>query len=217
MTPKSEARPVTLSFDNGPDPEVTPAVLDVLARRGARATFFVVGERLAQARAVAERAVAEGHWIGNHTWSHSLTFRERGDPRFVRAEIDRCQAEIGALSRPEPLFRPFGGGGHLPGALNGVAAEHLARRGYTCVTWNAVPRDWADQDGWPATALRQVAASAWPLVVLHDVHPRAMRRLDGFLGALLDAGCAFRQEFPDDCVPIRRGVATAAMAGVLAA
>ena len=60
---------LTLTFDNGPDPETTPQVLDVLARRGIRATFFVVGERLAApgGHALAAAAQAAGHWIGNHT------------------------------------------------------------------------------------------------------------------------------------------------------
>jgi len=65
---------LTLSFDNGPTPDITPLVLDVLARRGFKSTFFVIGEKLGRHRALAERAHAEGHWIGNHTWSHSLPF-----------------------------------------------------------------------------------------------------------------------------------------------
>ena len=64
MMPKTDLKRITLSFDNGPDPETTPFVLDVLARRGIKTTFFVVGQNLAKTRAPAERAVAEGHWIG---------------------------------------------------------------------------------------------------------------------------------------------------------
>ena len=65
---------VTLTFDNGPEPEVTPAVLEVLRRRGLRASFFVLGHKLADParRALAERAHAEGHWIGNHTFTHAV-------------------------------------------------------------------------------------------------------------------------------------------------
>ena len=64
---------VTLTFDNGPEPEVTPGVLDTLAAAGIKATFFVLGHKLALPgrRALAERAAAEGHWIGNHTYTHS--------------------------------------------------------------------------------------------------------------------------------------------------
>jgi hypothetical protein len=66
---------LTLTFDNGPEPETTPFVLDVLARRSLRTTFFVVGHKLStlEGRRLARRAHEEGHWIGNHTWSHSTT------------------------------------------------------------------------------------------------------------------------------------------------
>jgi hypothetical protein len=65
---------LTLTFDNGPDPETTPFVLDVLARRSLRTTFFVVGHKLStlEGRRLARRAHEEGHWIGNHTWRHSV-------------------------------------------------------------------------------------------------------------------------------------------------
>lgn len=211
-----ESKSVTLTFDNGPDPEVTPAVLDVLRRRGISATFFVSGERLSRFRAPAERAAAEGHWIGNHTWSHSHPFRVRGDTGFVWEEIERTQAEIGALAHSQRFFRPYGGG-RLEGVLNQTSVDHLADGSYTCVLWNAVPGDWKDADGWPQVALGQVEAHDWPLVVLHDIHDRAMAHLDGFIGRLLDCGCRFCQDFPDDCVPIRKGKETAAMVGPLVA
>ena len=89
---------VTLTFDNGPDPEVTPRVLDTLRHHGIKSTFFVGGQRLAEARPATERAQAEEHWIGNHTWSHSIPFRDRGDPEFVRA-VDPSLPAIG----PEQL------------------------------------------------------------------------------------------------------------------
>ncbi len=210
-------RRVTLSFDNGPDPAVTPFVLDVLAKHGIKTTFFVVGNKVDGARAAAERAHSEGHWIGNHTWSHSKPFRERGDAAFVRDEIEKTQTAIGALARPERLFRPYGGGGRLDGALNQVAADHLAMGGYTCVLWNSVPGDWKDQETWPDTALRQAESLDWPLVVLHDIHPIAMRHLDGFIGALKDRGFAFEQDFPPDCVALRRGRPTEILSRVLQA
>ena len=206
---------VTLSFDNGPDAEVTPAVLDTLARRGVKATFFVVGQRLAAGRAPSERAHAEGHWIGNHTWSHSVPFRERGDADYVRAEIDGTQREIGALTHPRRLFRPFGGQGRLDGAINATAARHLAEGGYSCILWNVVPGDFRDRDGWVETALRQVEEVDWPLVVLHDVDAGAMRHLDRFLGLLVDRGAAFTQAFPPSCIAIERGRPTATLTKAL--
>jgi peptidoglycan/xylan/chitin deacetylase (PgdA/CDA1 family) len=196
---------ITLTFDNGPDAEVTPIVLDTLKRRGIKATFFVVGNRLAAGRAPSERAFAEGHWIGNHTWSHSIPFRDRGDMDFVQSEIDRTQQEIGALSHPRRLFRPYGGKGRLDGSLNAKAVKHLAEGHYTCIVWNAVPGDFDNQEGWVETALPQIATIDWPLVVLHDVHAHAMRHLDRFLGKLEDRGTVFEQNFPPNCVAMDRG------------
>jgi peptidoglycan-N-acetylglucosamine deacetylase len=210
-------RRVTLTFDNGPDPEGTPFVLDVLARRNIKTTFFVVGENLAKARAPAERAAAEGHWIGNHTWSHSEPFGVKGDLDFVRSEIDRAQECIGALAHPSKFFRPFNFG-HLDGALNRNAADHLAAGGFTCVLWNSIPGDFKDADGWPQVAHEQIANCDWSLVVLHDPKREAMQHLDRFLGESLDRGCAFEQSFPPSCIAMRSGKPTEVMrGGVLAA
>jgi peptidoglycan-N-acetylglucosamine deacetylase len=148
---------VTLTFDNGPEPSVTPRVLDVLARRGVRTTFFVIGNKLLtrDARACIERAHAEGHWIGNHTWTHTRPLGERPGAVTADLEIGRTQAEIGILSHSDRLFRPTGGGGHLDRRLlSPDAAALLKAGGYTCVLWNAIPRDWADPEGWVETPLR---------------------------------------------------------------
>ena len=75
----------------------------------------------------------------------------------------------------------------------------------TCVLLNAIPRDWADPGGWPDTALRQCEAQPWTLLVLHDLPTGAMDRLPAFIERLRDRGAAFRQDFPPQCVPLRRG------------
>jgi peptidoglycan/xylan/chitin deacetylase (PgdA/CDA1 family) len=201
---------VTLSFDNGPEPEVTPSVLDVLRRRGLRATFFVIGSKLADParRALAERAHDEGHWIGNHTFSHAGPLGERHDAGHAQAEIGRTDALIGDLAHPDRLFRPVGGGGRLgPHLLSAEARDHLAANGHSVVLWSVVPGDWRDRDGWPARALAECLAQPCPVVVLHDLPGGAMRHLDGFVARLADAGAGFRQEFPQACMPMRRGVA----------
>lgn len=215
--PTTDERPVTLTFDNGPDNEVTPRVLDILARHDIKSTFFVVGNRLARHRGAAQRAFDEGHWIGNHTWSHSHPFREKGDVDFVRDEIDNTQSALGELAHPDKLFRPYGGQGRMDGALNGVASEHLARNGFTCVLWNSVPGDFRDPHGWPDVAFHQAKQTEWPLVVLHDILCDAMEHLDAFIAGLKDRGFVFRQEFPDSAVAIRGGKPTPVLEqGVLA-
>lgn len=206
---------VTLTFDNGPEPEVTPGVLEVLRRRGLQATFFVLGHKLAAHRALAERAHAEGHWIGNHTWNHAAPLGQAPDEAAVaEAEIGRTQAVIGDLSHPDRLFRPVGGGGALgPHLLSGAALDHLARGGFTCVTWNAVPGDFRDPEGWPEVALAQCEGPEPVVLVLHDLPNGAMRHLDRFLGRLAERGARFAQDFPESCLPMRRGAAGAAMDG----
>ena len=90
---------ITLSFDNGPEPGVTPLVLEVLERHGIKATFFVIGRKLAVAEgyALAERARDEGHWIGNHTYTHSVPLG-RMAPEAAIAEIRETDALISARS-----------------------------------------------------------------------------------------------------------------------
>ena len=199
---------VTLTFDNGPEPAVTPRVLDVLGHTRVKATFFALGSKLAdpERRAIAKRAHAEGHWIGNHTWSHQQPLGRLNDTARVLAEIIDTDAAIGELAHPDRLFRPFGGGGaigtHL---LNPIAVDLLKRARMTCVLWNAIPRDWEDPRGWAETALAQCLSQPWTLLVLHDLPTGAMGRLRIFIDRVLDHGGRFRQEFPPECVPIRRG------------
>jgi peptidoglycan/xylan/chitin deacetylase (PgdA/CDA1 family) len=176
-----------------------------------KATFFVVGEQLHAHRAFAERAAAEGHWIGNHTLTHPRPLGSLGEG--AREEIEATQALLGPLSRPEKLFRPSGEGGDLePGLLNEAAVGTLDAGGYTCVLWNAVPRDWENPHGWVDRALRQISEHDWTLLVLHDIAGASADRLETFLDR---AGATFRQDFPPDCVPIREGQIVGRLHGLL--
>ena len=199
---------VTLTFDNGPEPAVTPRVLDVLGDAGIKTTFFVLGSKLAdkKRRALAKRAHAEGHWIGNHTWSHAEPLGNLKDASRAVSEIVETQALIDELAHPDRLFRPFGGGGAIgPHLLNAAAVDVLKKEKMTCVLWNAIPRDWEDPRGWAETALAQCLAQDWTLLVLHDLPTGAMGRLKIFIERLRDHGAAFRQDFPKECVPLLRG------------
>lgn len=196
---------VTLTFDNGPWLGVTEGVLDTLAARDLKSTFFVVGKELARpgARDLAARAVAEGHWIGNHTMTHSVPFGDGGDHAV---EVESTQDLIGDLAHPSRWFRPFGRGGVLDERLlSADAVEHLCAGGYSCVLWNSVPRDWEDPDAWIGRALADVDANDWTVIVLHDLPTGAMSRLPRLLDELEERGAEVVQDFPDDCVPIRNG------------
>jgi peptidoglycan-N-acetylglucosamine deacetylase len=206
---------VTLSFDNGPEPGVTEQVLEVLKQANVAATFFVLGSKLADParRRLAEQAHAEGHWIGNHTMTHRRPLGTIAEPGVARAEIVDAEALIGALAHPDRLFRPFGGGGELgPHLLNEEAVQILKENCMSCVLWNAIPRDWADPEGWAELALAQCHAHPRTVLVLHDLPTGAMRHLAGFIAAVRQHGGTFRQDFPPECVPIRRGEVLAPLA-----
>jgi peptidoglycan/xylan/chitin deacetylase (PgdA/CDA1 family) len=197
-----------LSFDNGPDPDVTPQVLDTLRRHDVLATFFVLGHKLRDRRALSARARDEGHWIGNHTYNHLVPLGLSAESGIAADEIARTQALMGDLVDEQCLFRPFGGGGQLDHRLlNREAVDFLARGRYTCVLWNSIPEDWARPTTWVERALDQCFAQDHSLVVLHDLPTGAMDRLGRFIETARDRGAQFRQEFPADCVPMMRGEA----------
>ena len=198
---------VTLTFDNGPEPAITHMVLDCLARHEIRSTFFVLGQKVAEpARAaIARCARSEGHLIGNHTFSHKTPIGKLPEAEAL-AEFHRTEEALNWLDQPERYFRPYGGGGaigtHL---LHPAVVERMLAGGYTCVLWNAVPRDWSMPEGWVQRAMAQCKSHPWSLVVLHDVPSGAMMQLDEFILRLKDEGAEFTQDFPPECVPILRG------------
>jgi peptidoglycan/xylan/chitin deacetylase (PgdA/CDA1 family) len=199
---------LTLTFDNGPDPTTTPQVLGCLGERQLPATFFVVGTQLRRpgCRPILEDAVAAGHWVGNHSMTHAVPLGEDRSPVAVDEEIVAMERLLGDLGAPEMLFRPFGGGGVIgPHLLSRSAADYLAGSGYTVVLWNCVPRDWEEPVEWPRRARETVLGGDWTVLVLHDLPTGAMDQLGGFLDEMLAAGVDIVQEFPADCLPIRRG------------
>ena len=199
---------VSLSFDNGPDLERTPRILDVLARLGVHASFFVVGQQLAKpgAREIAERALAEGHWIGNHTYSHAVPLGQDTGPEAVAREIVQTQELMGPLVHSARWFRPFGAGGQLDARLlSRAAVERLVMDRYSCVLWNCVPRDWEDPAGWPDVALGAVESQPFSLVVVHDFVEGNDCHAARFIERCRDAGHTLVQEYPPECVPIDRG------------
>jgi peptidoglycan/xylan/chitin deacetylase (PgdA/CDA1 family) len=205
------ARRVTLSFDNGPDPDVTPAVLGILAQRGIKATFFVLGKAIAgrAGRALVERTLAEGHRVGNHSYNHATPFGLLADPEEGVREIvgtQRLLDEIGAGTR---MFRPFGGGGNINAdLLSAPAANHLIREGFDLVLWNSVPRDWERPADWAPHALGDIGRRDWTVTVLHDIPDASLDQLPAFLDRALGDGVEFTTEFPFDCLPMVGGVAT---------
>jgi peptidoglycan/xylan/chitin deacetylase (PgdA/CDA1 family) len=216
MTPAEHGgrtpRRVTLTFDNGPDPDVTLAVLDILARRGIRATFFVLGKAIAApaGRALVERTLSEGHRVGNHGYSHETPFGLLADPEEGVREIVETQRFLDAIGTGERMFRPFGGGGHINAdLLSASAANHLVRERFDLVLWSSVPRDWERPADWARHALHDIGRRDWTVTVLHDIPGASLDQLPAFLDRALQDGVAFTTELPADCLPMAGGVATA--------
>jgi peptidoglycan-N-acetylglucosamine deacetylase len=198
---------VTLTFDNGPESQATPLVLDCLARHGVKSTFFVLGQKVStpEGQDLAHRASREGHWIGNHTWSHAGRLGE-GTREAALQEFERTEDALSWLEQPVPLFRPRGGAGNLgKGLLHPAVVDRLTAGGYTCVLWNSVPGDFRDPNGWMDRALADCRTRQWTLVVLHDLPNGAMQHLESFLRKLREDEHQLTQEFPPDCTPIVGG------------
>lgn len=174
---------VLLTFDDGPHPEVTPAVLDRLDRYRARAVFFVVGSRTPRAPWALERIRDRGHTIGNHTFYHDYV--KRGVSGYAN-DIGLCQEAVEALTGSRPLlFRPPLGR-ITAGGLLAARRHHL-----TTVYWSADNRDWSIRT--PEAARECGAGLAGmigpgKIVLLHDDNPCVLTVLDALLPALAERG-----------------------------
>ena len=208
---------LTLTFDNGPTPGVTELVLDALASRDIKATFFLVGDHLAEPGAleIAMEAHAQGHWIGNHTMRHGPPLGDWTDHEAAVEEIASAQTALGRLAHPRRFFRPNGRGEVGPHLLNGPALDYLVAHHYTVVLWSIYVRDSKQPLDWEQRALDTIGRREWDVLVLHDVLNGGMDSLPKFLDGILDRGITLEQDFPDDLVPIDRGAITDAAATIL--
>ncbi len=202
------ARRVTLTFDNGPTPAITEQVLEILDREGIRSTFFVIGQKLRTPAAIslARDAHSAGHWIGNHTFTHSVALGDRPDADYAAREIGDTQDRIGDLSHPDKLFRPYGNSGlvgrHL---LSRAAISYLLTHQFRTIIWNSVPGDWKDPEGWVERCIAQIEAQDWSVVVLHDIERGCLQRLPELLQRLADVGVIYEQDYPEDVTLTRAG------------
>lgn len=201
-------RRVTLTFDNGPMPGVTERVLEILEQARIRSTFFLIGRNLDNpaATGLMKRAHAAGHWIGNHTLSHTVALGDHPEPDYALSEIEGAQARIGSFAHAEKLFRPYGNSGRLgPHLLSRAALDYLVAQNYRTIIWNNVPGDWKDPDGWVDRCIAQVSTEPWSVVVLHDIEGGCLTRLPELLLRLEDLGVTFEQDFPDSVTLTRAG------------
>ena len=159
------SRCVALTFDDGPDPAVTPAILDALAQFDARATFFCIGHKLQAQPQLAERINLEHHELGNHSWAHSRWqnfFGVRDQFRDIDHGADAIAAFTGSLT--QPLYRP-------PMGLKSPPLARAARRlRLRIVAWSLHSHDTRTND--PQRIAKRVLEKIRPgdIVLLHDGH-----------------------------------------------
>lgn len=150
----AEAGTVYLTFDDGPEPEVTPWVLDTLGAHGAKATFFCLGRHAASHPQLVQRIRDEGHAVGHHTWDHADGWRTPGRA-YLRSVL------LGAEALGSPLFRPPYG--RLP------CRSKALRQRFQVVMWDVRGGDY--RPGRPGAACaRHVLRRARPgsIILLHD-------------------------------------------------
>jgi peptidoglycan/xylan/chitin deacetylase (PgdA/CDA1 family) len=164
-----DAFALALTFDDGPNPAITPIVLDLLERHDARATFFQIGERVRAFPALSRDTVQRGHTLGNHTDTHPrLTFLS---PERIRGELAGCNdALVAATGQTIRWMRP-------PYGYRGPQLDSAVRRqneNARVVMWSRSARDWKSQ---PAERIIQRLrhARGGDIVLLHDGDHRAPR------------------------------------------
>lgn len=158
---------VALTFDDGPDPEVTPAVLDLLEAHRARASFFCIGERVAARPDLAAEIVRRGHRVENHTHTHPTGFFFHGPARLER-EIARAQETVeGATGRAPAYFR-------APAGIRGPLLERaLSRHALRLVSWTRRGYDTVARDPGGVLGRLRRGLAAGDILVLHDVARRS--------------------------------------------
>ncbi|MBL7928883.1 MAG: polysaccharide deacetylase family protein [Bacteroidia bacterium] len=153
---KTEEKIVHLTFDDGPNPEATPFVLDELKKFGAKATFFCVGKNLQQYPEITGRIISEGHQLGNHTFHHLNGWTT--NDRLYQESIEQTRSLTGGSN----LFRP------PYGKIRKSQIRKIQAR-YRIIMWNVLSFDF-DRNTSPEKCLQNVISQIGPgsIVVFHD-------------------------------------------------
>jgi peptidoglycan/xylan/chitin deacetylase (PgdA/CDA1 family) len=158
---------ICLTFDDGPDPVHTPRLLDVLKEYKAPATFFVIGQHAERYPELIRRIVAEGHAMGNHSFTHSEPSATSTQKLLTEVRKTR-EILLGLTGQAPAIFRP------PKGKLTANKLWALWRAGQTVVLWNADPKDYASQSTEEVrTWFEKNPLRAGNLVLMHDNQPFA--------------------------------------------
>jgi peptidoglycan/xylan/chitin deacetylase (PgdA/CDA1 family) len=180
--PAARRREVALTFDDGPDPELTPRILELLDRHHAKASFFCVGQKATAHPAIVREIVRRGHSVENHSYRHSPAFACFGIARMSR-EIDLAQQVVSGIAGRAPSFFRAPAGFRSP-MLDFV----LARRGLQYVSWTRRGFDSARSDRGRVLERLTRGLAAGDVLLLHDSSPVVLEVLPALLDALAARG-----------------------------
>lgn len=173
---------VALTFDDGPHGQLTPRILDILARNGAKGTFFVLGQNANRFPGILQRAVAEGNEIGSHTWSHAkLTSCGR---EKLLSEMGRTHdAIIRATGKAPAVMRP------PYGAINASTIQTIySAYGTPAILWDVDTNDWR-KPGVQTVINRAVnGARSGSIILVHDIHASTADAIEGIVKGLQARG-----------------------------
>ena len=176
---------VAMTFDDGPHQTLTPKLLDLLARKNIKATFFVLGENAERHPEILKRAVAEGHEIGNHTWSHPNLAKSSQDT--LRSQLQRTDDLIRQAIgfRPKIMRPPYG---ELTSKQRQWVHDEF---GYNIILWDVDPLDWKEPG--PAVVSQRIIRGAKPgsIILSHDIHAQTIAAMPQTFDALLAKGFRF--------------------------
>jgi peptidoglycan/xylan/chitin deacetylase (PgdA/CDA1 family) len=161
----NQARKLALTFDDGPNPSITPKLLDLLDRHRAKATFFLVGKYVRESPQLVKEISVRGHLLGNHTDTHPNLFY--CGPSETRTELLRCSEAIGQATWEEPRwFRPpFGFRSPWLGAL-------VQQQRMRTVMWTLIPGDWRQKPTlWLIDRMKPIAEHAQALPPKNKAQP----------------------------------------------
>jgi peptidoglycan-N-acetylglucosamine deacetylase len=176
---------IAMTFDDGPHPTLTPQLLDMLKTRRIKATFFLIGENAAAHPDIVRRIAAEGHEIGNHSWSHPQLTKLK--PAALREELERTTSTIAEIiGKPLVVMRP-------PYGATSDYINHWINRefGMKVILWSVDPLDWKYRNS--ASVERRILAEARPgaIILSHDIHPTTVAAMPEVLDSLLAKGYKF--------------------------
>ena len=183
---KTDERLITLTFDDGPNKEMTPKVLDVLKENNIKATFFLIGKNVEQHPDIVKRIIDEGHIIANHTYSHSGIF-PMSTGKQVDCELANCDEAIKKATGKSPaLFRPpFG-------VTNPIIGRAVKKRGYRTIGWSIRSLDTVKSRS-REDVCRGVVDKLHPgaIILLHDRCEKADELLREIISACRERGYSF--------------------------